>query len=80
MAKKIGNLNALEFALSQLIDEPQADDEFTADEFIAAAKEDNQKSSTGALRHRIRRMCENGLLKKRMVRINGHLTNLYTKA
>ena len=80
MAKKIGNLSSLEFALSQILDEPKRDDEFSAEDAYVEARRRNPKVTLASVRQRIMRMEQNGTLKKRAVRHNGTSINLYSKA
>jgi hypothetical protein len=80
MAKKIGNLNSLEFALSQLVDEPQHADEFSVDEFLAKAQKKDPTMTISIARNRIQCMHQNGLLTKRLIRRNGAMMNLFRKA
>jgi hypothetical protein len=80
MAKKIGNLSSLQFALSQLVDEPQQDDEFSVMDFVNEAKKTDPKMTYTIAKNRIRSMCENNTLTKRSIRRNGKMINIYKKA
>ena len=80
MAKKLGNLSSLQFALQQIVDEPQNDDEFSADEALVEAKKNDPNLTLSKIRQRLIRMEEAGLLIKRIVRRNGTTINLYRKA
>ena len=80
MAKKIGNLSSLEFALSKILDEPKRDDEFSAEDALVEAKKKNPDLTLSKIRQRLIRMEQAGLLTKRIVRRNGTIVNLYSKA
>jgi hypothetical protein len=80
MAKKIGNISALEFALSHILDEPQREDEFSAEDAYLEARQKNPKITLSSVRQRLTRMEQNGSLKKRSVRHNGTIVNLFSKA
>ena len=73
-------LSALDFALSQLVDEPQRADEFSVDEFFAEAKKKDKTVTSCIVRNRLQNMQQNGLLSKRRIRRNGTMINLYRKA
>lgn len=73
-------LSSLDFALSQLVDEPQNDDEFSAEEALVEAKKKNPYLTLSKIRQRLIRMEQAGLLTKRIVRRNGTIINLYSKA
>jgi hypothetical protein len=79
MAKKIGNLNSLHFALSKLIDEPMREDEFTCADFYAEAIKIDPALTKTQAQNRIRGMLANGELVCRKVRHNGKQANAYTK-
>jgi hypothetical protein len=80
MAKKIGNLSSLQFALSQLVDEPQQADEFSVMDFVDEAKKTDPKMTYNIARNRINSMRENKTLTKRSIRRNGKMINIYKKA
>ena len=80
MAKKLGNLSSLQFALSEILDEPQQADEFTTDQFFASAREQDPSMTINTARCRLVALHNKGLLEKRHVRRNGKVTNLYRKA
>ena len=80
MAKKLGNLSSLQFALTQILEEPKSDDEFSAEDAYVEARQKNPKITLSGLRQRLMRMEQNGALKKRTVRHNGTTINLYSKA
>lgn len=80
MAKKLGNLSSLQFALTQILEEPKSDDEFSAEDAYVEARQKNPKITISGLRQRLMRMEQNGALKKRTVRHNGTTINLYSKA
>jgi hypothetical protein len=80
MAKKIGNISALEFALSHILDEPQREDEFSAEDAYVEARKKNPKLTLSGVRQKLMRMEQNGALKKRTKRHNGTTINLYSKA
>jgi hypothetical protein len=80
MAKKIGNLSSLQFALSQLVDEPQQQDEFSADEFFVEGRKSDKNLTISMARNRLLHMFRNGLLEKRQIRKNGKMINIYRKA
>ena len=80
MAKKLGNLSSLQFALSQILDEPQQADEFTVDQFLASAREQDPSITLNKARCRLASLYGNGALNKRQIRENGTLKNLYRKA
>ena len=80
MAKKLGNLSSLQFALSQLVDEPQQDDEFSVMDFLDEAKKTDPKITYTIAKNRIGSMFENNILTKRRIRRNGTMVNLYKKA
>jgi hypothetical protein len=80
MAKKIGNMSSLQFALSNIVDEPQKPDEFSINDFLDEAKKIDKNIVLSMVRARIIRMYNEGLLTKRQIRRNGTMVNLYTKA
>lgn len=80
MAKKIGNHNSLQFALSQLVDEPQRDDEFSVDDFVAAAQLADPTMTVTIARNRLAQMHQRGLLTKRRIRRKNTIVNLFKKA
>lgn len=80
MAKKLGNLSSLQFALAQILEEPKSDDEFSAEDAYLEAREKNPKITLSGVRQKLMRMEQNGALKKRTVRHNGTTINLYSKA
>jgi len=80
MAKKLGNLSSLQFALQEIIDQPQQADEFSVDDFLAEAKATDPGMTIVIARNRLQHMSERGLLKKRLVRRNGSMINLFRKA
>lgn len=80
MAKKIGNLSSLQFALSQILDEPQQADEFTLDQFLVSAQEKDKSMTQNKARHRLISLCNNGSFEKRQIRKDGRIINLYRKA
>ncbi|MFZ9960526.1 MAG: hypothetical protein ACO3GP_09045 [Candidatus Limnocylindrus sp.] len=67
-------LSALDFALSQVADEPIRTDEFTAMEFAAKA---NITHATAL--YRLKLMTTDGRLIVRSGRINGKATNFYSR-
>jgi hypothetical protein len=73
-------ISSLDFALSQLVDEPQRADEFSVDEFFAEAKKKDKTVTSCIVRNRLQNMQQNGLLSKRRIRRNGTMINLYRKA
>lgn len=73
-------LSALDFALSQLVDEPQRADEFSVDEFFAEARQKDSTLTLNIARNRLQNMQTNGLLTKRRIRRNGTTINLFRKA
>lgn len=73
-------ISSLEFALSQLVDEPQHEDEFSAEEALAKAKKQNPHLTLNKVRQRLIRMEQAGLLTKRTIRRNGTIVSLYRKA
>jgi hypothetical protein len=79
MAKKIGNLNSLQFALSKLIDEPMREDEFTCADFYSEALKIDPNLTKTQAQNRIRGALANGELVCRKVRHNGKQANAYTK-
>lgn len=80
MAKKIGNLSSLQFALQQIVDEPQKPDEFSAEEFLIEGMKADRTLTITIVRNRLTQMFRNGLLTKRQIRRNGKMINLYRKA
>lgn len=79
MAKKIGNLNSLEFALSQLVDEPQRPDEFSSNEFYERAIKKEPTITFAMAAYRLKTMVSEGSLIVRKTRINGKQANLYSR-
>lgn len=75
MAKKIGNLSSLQWALSQTFHEPQAEDEFTAEQFAIAGK-----VALAQAGNRLAWMVSSGKLTKRKVLIDGRRRNVFRKA
>lgn len=80
MAKKIGNLSSLQFALSQIVDDPQQPDEFSADEFLVEGLKTDPSLTITIVRNRLIHMFRNGLLVKRQIRRDGKMMNLFRKA
>jgi hypothetical protein len=80
MAKKIGNLSSLQFALSQIVDDPQQPDEFSTEEFLIEGLKADPSLTITIVRNRLIQMFRNGLLVKRQIRRDGKMTNLYRKA
>ena len=81
MKKKTATaMSSLDFALTQLVDEPQQPDEFSADDAYVEARQKNPKITLSGVRQKLMRMEQNGALKKRTVRHNGTTINLYSKA
>ncbi len=80
MAKKIGNLNSLEFALSQLATDEKREDEFSIDDFIQSLAAQGEAVSTSSAVSRLNTLLTKGLLKKRKVRFGGRTINLFSKA
>jgi hypothetical protein len=73
-------ISSLDFALSQLVEEPQHADEFSSWEALVEAKKKNPQLTLTIVRQRLTRMEQAGLLTKRIVRRNGTIINLYSKA
>jgi hypothetical protein len=73
-------ISSLDFALSQLVDEPQRADEFSVDDFYAEARKKNSTLTLNIARNRLQNMQTNGLLTKRRIRRNGTTINLFRKA
>lgn len=80
MAKKIGNLSSLQFALSQIVDDPQQPDEFSAEEFLVEGLKTDPSLTITIVRNRLIHMFRNGLLVKRQIRRDGKMMNLFRKA
>jgi len=80
MAKKIGNLNALEFALSQLATDKKREDEFSIDEFIQALAAQGEIISVSSAVSRLNVLITKGALTKRKARLGGRNVNLFSKA
>ena len=80
MAKKLGKLSSLQFALSQIVDEPQKQDEFSVEEFLIEGQKTDRTLTITIVRNRLIQMFRNGLLTKRQIRRNGKMINLYRKA
>jgi hypothetical protein len=72
-------LSALDFALSQLVDEPQRADEFSSNEFFEQALKKEPTITFATAAYRIKRMVSQGALIARKTRINGKVANLYSK-
>ena len=81
MKKKTATaISSLDFALSQILEEPKSDDEFSAEDAYLEAREKNPKITLSGVRQKLMRMEQNGALKKRTMRHNGTTINLYSKA
>ena len=80
MAKKIGKMSGLQFALSQILDEPQREDEFSAEDAYLEARQSNPKITLSTIRQRLTRMEQSGSLTKRTIRHNGTTINLFSRA
>lgn len=80
MAKKIGKMSGLQFALSQILEEPQQADEFSAEDAFLEARQKDPKITLPSVRNKIIRMERDGLLTKRQIRRNGTIINLYSQA
>lgn len=79
MAKKIGNLSSLQFALSQLSADQQRDDEFSVGDFIDNLADQGEAVSVSSATSRLNTLITKGLLVKRKARMRGRMMNLYRK-
>jgi hypothetical protein len=73
-------ISSLDFALSQLVDEPQRADEFSSHEFFERALKKEPSITFAMAAYRLKRMVSQGTLIARKTRINGKVANLYSKA
>ena len=81
MKKKTATaISSLDFALSQILEEPKSADEFSAEDAYLEAREKNPKITLSGVRQKLMRMEQDGALKKRTMRHNGTTINLYSKA
>lgn len=79
MAKKIGNLSSLQFALAELSADEKRDDEFSLKDFIDNLASQGEMISSSSATSRLDTLITKGLLVKRKARMNGRMANLYRK-
>jgi len=79
MAKKIGNLSSLQYALAELSADEKRDDEFSVDDFIRSLAAQGESVSVSSATSRLNTLITKGLLVKRKARMNGRTMNLYSK-
>ena len=79
MAKKIGNLSSLQYALAKLSADEKRDDEFTVDDFIRSLAAQGEPVSVSSATSRLNTLITKGLLVKRKARMHGRTMNLYSK-
>lgn len=79
MAKKIGNLSALQYALAKLSTDEKRDDEFSVDDFIRSLAAQGEPVSVSSATSRLSTLITKGILIKRKARVDGRMMNLYSK-
>jgi len=79
MAKKIGNLSALQYALAKLSTDEKRDDEFSVDDFIRSLAAQGEPVSVSSATSRLSTLITKGMLIKRKARVDGRMMNLYSK-
>jgi hypothetical protein len=79
MAKKIGNLSALQYALAELSADEKRDDEFSVDDFIRSLAAQGEPISVSSATSRLSTLITKGMLIKRKARVDGRVMNLYSK-
>ncbi len=79
MAKKIGNLSALQYALAKLSTDEKRDDEFSVDDFIRSLAAQGESVSVSSATSRLSTLITKGILIKRKARVDGRMMNLYSK-
>jgi hypothetical protein len=79
MAKKIGNLSALQYALAKLSTDEKRDDEFSVDDFIRSLAAQGEPVSVSSATSRLSTLITKGMLVKRKARVDGRMMNLYSK-
>jgi Fic family protein len=67
-------LSSLEFAISQNVEHDRMDDEFTLAEYVVKTR-----INRSTAQQQLDRLVGQGLLTKRKIAIDSHLTNLYRK-
>lgn len=72
-------LSGLDWALEQIAEMPKTADEFTCAEAIAKQASMGIIVTADAMRGKLNRMVESGLLAKRTFAANGHRVTLYRK-
>jgi hypothetical protein len=75
MAKAIGKLSGLEWALAQTLEQPQQPDEFTSEDFAQSTGR-----TIASARSLLNRMCHDGKLTKRYITVRGNKTCIFAKA
>jgi len=73
-------MSSLQFALSMLTDEPKRDDEFTIQDLINEAEAKGRTITQDQASNRIKRLVDSGKYKKRKIRLNGSVQNVYSIA
>lgn len=73
-------MSNLQFILSKLTDDPKRDDEFTIHDVINEAESQGKLITQDQATKRMNRIVESGELKKRKIRINGTMQNVYSVA
>jgi response regulator of citrate/malate metabolism len=74
MAKSIPKVSGMDWIVEQLSQQTLEPDEFTMEMVMKKTK-----TTRSTVRHRLRRMCENGELTYRKVLLNGTNANVYKR-
>lgn len=78
--KTAAALSGIDWALAATAEQAQQPDEFTANEFHAAAKKADGRLTLFASRNKLTRLVQEGQLATRKITIGGKRTNLYRRA
>ena len=73
-------MSSLQVALSMLTDEPKRDDEFTIQDAIHEAAAQGKPLTANQVANRMKRLVDSGKYKKRKIRVDGCMQNVYSIA
>ena len=82
--KKLNNrteeaLTGLEIAIREISCKERREGEFTVDDFVLALAEEGQLTTNSVADKRLRNMAKNGMLRFRLIPLNGSHTRVYSK-
>lgn len=78
--KTIGNKAALLAALEGINDTSLKPDEFTLNDFVNQAKSAGKIMKKSGSASHLQKLCKDGILKARKVKLDGKICNAYSKA